>query len=75
MPGELRDMNVRIRPGETVAFVGANGARKSTSKQLELVPRQPFMFGGALGDNIAFARPDPTDTEASGTCCAVARVE
>jgi ATP-binding cassette subfamily B protein len=47
-PGEpepaLRDINLRVRPGQTVAFVGGVGAGKSTL--LSLVPRM-YEAGGA----------------------------
>ena len=28
-----------------------------------MVPQEPFLFAGTIGDNIAFARPDATDAE------------
>ena len=28
-----------------------------------MVPQEPFLFAGTIGDNIAFARPDATDEE------------
>jgi ATP-binding cassette subfamily B protein len=90
----IEDVNLRIAPGETVAFVGPTGAGKSTlaklvtrfydptsgrvlidghdlrdvtmhslRRQLGVVPQEPFLFAGTIGDNIAFARPDATDEE------------
>jgi len=90
----IEDVDIRIAPGETVAFVGPTGAGKSTlaklvtrfydptsgrvlidghdlrdvtmlslRRQLGVVPQEPFLFAGTIGDNIAFARPDATDTE------------
>jgi ATP-binding cassette subfamily B protein len=87
-------VDIRIAPGETVAFVGPTGAGKSTlaklvtrfydptsgrvlidghdlrdvtmlslRRQLGVVPQEPFLFAGTIGDNIAFARPDATDAE------------
>ena len=31
--------------------------------QLGVVPQEPFLFAGTIGDNIAFARPDASDEE------------
>ena len=90
----IEDVNLRVAPGETVAFVGATGAGKSTlaklvtrfydptvgrvlidghdlrsvtlhslRSQLGVVPQEPFLFAGTIGDNIAFARPDASDEE------------
>jgi ATP-binding cassette subfamily B protein len=90
----IEDVDIRIAPGETVAFVGPTGAGKSTlaklvtrfydptsgrvlidghdlrdvtmlslRRQLGVVPQEPFLFAGTIGDNIAFARPDATDAE------------
>jgi ATP-binding cassette subfamily B protein len=90
----IEDVDIRIAPGETVAFVGPTGAGKSTlaklvtrfydptsgrvlidghdlrdvtmlslRRQLGVVPQEPFLFAGTIGDNIAFARPDASDTE------------
>ena len=90
----IQDVDIRIAPGETVAFVGPTGAGKSTlaklvtrfydptsgrvlidghdlrdvtmlslRRQLGVVPQEPFLFAGTIGDNIAFARPDATDAE------------
>ena len=35
----------------------------SLRSQLGVVPQEPFLFAGTIGDNIAFARPDATDVE------------
>lgn len=35
----------------------------SLRSQLGVVPQEPFLFAGTIGDNIAFARPDATDEE------------
>ena len=35
----------------------------SLRRQLGVVPQEPFLFAGTIGDNIAFARPDATDEE------------
>jgi ATP-binding cassette, subfamily B, bacterial len=90
----IEDVDLRIAPGETVAFVGPTGAGKSTlaklvtrfydptsgrvlidghdlrdvtmyslRHQLGVVPQEPFLFAGTIGDNIAFARPNATDEE------------
>jgi ATP-binding cassette subfamily B protein len=90
----ISDVDLRIQPGETVAFVGPTGAGKSTlaklvtrfydptsgrvlidghdlldvtlrslRQQLGVVPQEPFLFAGTIGENIAFARPDAGDEE------------
>ena len=90
----ISDVDLRIEPGETVAFVGPTGAGKSTlaklvtrfydptsgrvlidgydlrdvtmrslRQQLGVVPQEPFLFAGTIGDNIAFARPDASHEE------------
>jgi ATP-binding cassette subfamily B protein len=90
----IEDVDLRVAPGETVAFVGPTGAGKSTlaklvtrfydptvgrvlidgydlrdvtmhslRRQLGVVPQEPFLFAGTIGDNIAFARPDASDEE------------
>jgi ATP-binding cassette subfamily B protein len=35
----------------------------SLRRQLGVVPQEPFLFAGTIGDNIAFARPDASDEE------------
>ncbi len=35
----------------------------SLRSQLGVVPQEPFLFAGTIGDNIAFARPDASDDE------------
>jgi ATP-binding cassette, subfamily B, bacterial len=90
----IEEVDIRIAPGETVAFVGPTGAGKSTlaklvtrfydptsgrvlidghdlrdvsmlslRRQLGVVPQEPFLFAGTIGDNIAFARPDASKAE------------
>jgi ATP-binding cassette, subfamily B, bacterial len=36
---------------------------ESLRRQVGVVPQEPFLFSGTLGDNIAFARPTATDEE------------
>ena len=36
---------------------------RSLRRQLGVVPQEPFLFAGTIGDNIAFARPSATDAE------------
>jgi len=36
---------------------------RSLRRQLGVVPQEPFLFAGTIGDNIAFARPTATDAE------------
>jgi ATP-binding cassette subfamily B protein len=102
----LEDVNLRIAPGETVAFVGPTGAGKSTMaklvtrfydptsgrvlidgfdlrevtlhslrRQLGVVPQEPFLFAGTVGDNISFARPDATTAEIEEAVVAVGLTE
>ncbi len=44
---------------------------RSLRRQLGVVPQEPFLFGGTLRDNIAFARPGATDDELMEACRAV----
>ena len=44
---------------------------RSLRRQLGVVPQEPFLFGGSLRDNIAFARPGATDEELLEACRAV----
>lgn len=43
----------------------------SLRRQLGVVPQEPFLFGGSLRDNVAFARPDATDNEVTDALHAV----
>jgi ATP-binding cassette subfamily B protein len=36
---------------------------ESLRRQLGVVPQEPFLFAGTIGDNIRFGRPDATDDE------------
>jgi len=36
---------------------------ESLRRQLGVVPQEPYLFSGTMRDNIAFARPDATDSE------------
>ncbi len=93
-PLVLRDVDLTIQAGQTVALVGPTGAGKtsianliarfydvsegvvridgvdvrdvtqrSLRRQFGLVPQDPFLFSGAIADNIRFGRPDATDEE------------
>jgi ATP-binding cassette subfamily B protein len=44
---------------------------RSLRSQLGIVPQEPFLFGGSIRDNVAFARPDATDEEVMEACRAV----
>ncbi len=44
---------------------------RSLRSQLGIVPQEPYLFGGSIRDNIAFARPDATDEEVLEACTAV----
>src|SRR5262249_464071 len=98
----LRDVDLVIPPGQTVALVGATGAGKSTSakrvarfydptdgrvrvdghdlrsitghslrSQMGIVPQEAFLFSGTIRDNIAFGRPDASDSEIADAARAV----
>jgi ATP-binding cassette subfamily B protein len=47
----------------------------SLRRQLGVVPQEPFLFGGTIRDNIAFARPSATDDEVWEAVRAVGLVE
>jgi ABC-type multidrug transport system fused ATPase/permease subunit len=38
-------------------------AQRSLRRQMGLVPQDPFLFSGAIADNIRFGRPEATDPE------------
>ncbi len=90
----LRDINIDVPRGETLALVGASGAGKSTivrlvagfltpqdgrvrlggrdvrglsrdaiTRTLAVVPQEPFLFGGTVGENVGFAAPHATREE------------
>jgi ATP-binding cassette subfamily B protein len=43
----------------------------SLHSQLGVVPQEPFLFHGSIGDNIRFSRPDATHNEVMAACEAV----
>jgi ATP-binding cassette subfamily B protein len=43
----------------------------SLRRQLGVVPQEPFLFGGSIRDNVAFARPDASDDAVVAACRAV----
>ncbi len=90
----LKDVNLSVRPGETVAFVGGTGAGKSTllslvprfydpvagrvlldgadvrgltkkslRNQISIVLQDTLLFSTTIRENIAYGRPDATETE------------
>ncbi len=90
----LHDINLTVKPGETVAIVGQTGSGKSSlvnlaarfyevergtvtvdghdvrdvtqqslREQIGIVPQDPLLFSGTIGENIKFGRPDATDEE------------
>ncbi|GAA2394379.1 ABC transporter ATP-binding protein [Dactylosporangium salmoneum] len=94
-PLVLRDVTVRIEPGEHVAVVGRTGSGKSTFAKLltrrldpavgairlggvplqrlsaaslagrvVIVPQDPFLFDGTIGQNIRLGSPAATDHDA-----------
>ena len=40
----------------------------SLRRQFGVVPQEPFLFNGTIGDNIRFARPDAGDDEVAEAC-------
>ncbi len=90
----LRDVDLALPAGQTLALVGATGAGKSTlakllarfydptegavlvdghdlraitqhslRSQLGIVPQEPFLFSGTIGENLRFGAPDATDEQ------------
>ncbi|MFI8829054.1 ABC transporter ATP-binding protein [Streptomyces sp. NPDC053431] len=90
----LRDLNLHVAWGETLALIGASGSGKSTAGVLAtrfydtsvgtvrvfghdvrdltldslrstigIVPQDSFLFSESVRTNIAFGRPEATDTE------------
>ena len=47
----------------------------SLRRQLGVVPQEPFLFAGTVGDNISFARPDATTAEIEEAVVAVGLTE
>ncbi|MEZ5375704.1 MAG: ABC transporter ATP-binding protein [Acidimicrobiales bacterium] len=43
----------------------------SLRSQLGVVPQEPFLFNGTIGDNVSFARPGATEAEILEACAAV----
>jgi ATP-binding cassette subfamily B protein len=103
-PGRLalRDVNLEIPAGQSVALVGETGAGKSTVvklltrfydpmvgevavdgydlRRLDLegyrhhigyVPQEAHLFSGTIRDNIAYGRPDASDSEVEAAARAV----
>ena len=93
-PWALRDVDVRVRPGEIVALVGPSGAGKTTftrlvprfwdptrgrvtyhghdlrelslrelRRRIGMVPQEPTLFAGTVGENIAYGDPGADQVE------------
>ena len=41
---------------------------ESLRRQLGVVPQEPFLFNGSIGENVAFSRPDATEEEVWEAC-------
>ena len=41
---------------------------ESLRRQLGVVPQEPFLFNGSIGENVAFSRPDATEAEIWEAC-------
>jgi ABC-type multidrug transport system fused ATPase/permease subunit len=90
----LHDINLTVKPGETVAIVGQTGSGKSSlvnlaarfyevekgtvtvdgydvrnvtqqslRQQIGIVPQDPILFSGTIGENIKFGKQEATDEE------------
>ena len=53
----------------------ANVTLSSLRRQLGIVPQEPFLFAGTIGENIAFAKPGATREEQLEACRAVGILE
>ncbi len=102
----LKDFNLCVAAGETVAIVGHTGAGKSSlarlverfyefqsgqilidgqdvrtfdlaqyRRQLGIVPQEPFLFSGTLGDNIRYSRPEANDEQVAAAARKIANGE
>jgi ABC-type multidrug transport system fused ATPase/permease subunit len=98
----LQDIDLTIKPGETVAIVGRTGAGKSSlinlsarfyeleqgqitvdgynvasvtqqslRSQIGIVPQDPFLFSGSIGDNIRYGDMQASQEEVIGAAKAV----
>ena len=45
-----------------------NVSLESLRRQLGVVPQEPFLFNGSIGENVAFSRPDATEEEIWEAC-------
>jgi ATP-binding cassette subfamily B protein len=101
-PEALKEIDLAIEAGETVALVGETGAGKSTlvkllarfydpdqgrvavdgidlrdldlpdyRHRLGYVPQEAFLFTGSIRDNIAYGRPEATNSEVETAARAV----
>ena len=74
----LDDIDLHIRPGETVALVGPTGAgqttaisghdirdvtRQSLVSQMSIVRQGPYLFTGTVKENIRYNHDEVTDEQ------------
>ena len=45
-----------------------NVSLESLRRQLGVVPQEPFLFNGSIGENVAFSRPDASEEEIWEAC-------
>ncbi|MSQ61767.1 MAG: ABC transporter ATP-binding protein [Dehalococcoidia bacterium] len=98
----LRDFDLHVEPGETIALVGHTGAgkttitslisrgydvtggairidghdirdlkRRSLTRHMGVVLQNPYLFSGAIRENIIYGRPDATQEEVEAAAKAV----